>query len=366
VENAVRSGDLIREVLRSACAHSEIVILSTPYMRFETTFLRLEEDRFHCHANMTLEEARFGLRSPELKIRFPHGHHFYEGATRLLGLGRAVGRQSLQLAIPDELSDGDARRAYRVERVGRVTVTFSTRKYQLLLGTLVNVSTTGIRMVMGRTMEVDELRVGEDIHVAFTLGGSIRINAKVQVRYIKEKVFGAEFRPPLAGGVLEQVARWAFQRQEEDTAFAMSRAIAEQESGAADSGEGPGAAELVLVSASNELGERLTGMLADLLPPLRRVPPTIQSIRDLSPGRPTLVLFHLDSAAWESRKRLRMLAESLPAGLPYVVLGTGVETGLLFEVSSELKAAAAYLLPENPGSLFPRLLQGVCRKHFPG
>jgi hypothetical protein len=333
VENAVRSGDLIREVLRSACAHSEIVILSTPYMRFETTFLRLEEDRFHCHANMTLEEARFGLRSPELKIRFPHGHHFYEGATRLLGLGRAVGRQSLQLAIPDELSDGDARRAYRVERVGRVTVTFSTRKYQLLLG---------------------------------TLGGSIRINAKVQVRYIKEKVFGAEFRPPLAGGVLEQVARWAFQRQEEDTAFAMSRAIAEQESGAADSGEGPGAAELVLVSASNELGERLTGMLADLLPPLRRVPPTIQSIRDLSPGRPTLVLFHLDSAAWESRKRLRMLAESLPAGLPYVVLGTGVETGLLFEVSSELKAAAAYLLPENPGSLFPRLLQGVCRKHFPG
>jgi len=26
----------------------------------------------------------------------------------------------------------------------------------------------------------------------------------------------------------------------------------------------------------------------------------------------------------------------------------------------------AYLLPENPGSRFPRLLQGVCRKHFPG
>jgi hypothetical protein len=214
-------------------------------------------------------------------------------------------------------------------------------------------------------MEVDELRVGEDIHVAFTLGGTIRINAKVQVRYIKEKVFGAEFHPPLAGGVLEQLARWAFQRQEEDTAFAMARAITAQETGAADPGQGQGPAELVLVSASAELGERLTGLLAELLPPLRRVAPTIQSIRDLSPGRPTLVLFHLDSAAWESRKRLRMLAESLPAGLPSVVLGTGVETGLLFEMSSEIKASAAYLLPENPGTLFPRLLQGVCRKHFP-
>ena len=122
----IRRADLVREILGQACARRGMVILTTPYLRFESSFLRLEDDRVHCLATMDLDDAKYGLRSPDLRVRFPNGRHFYEGATRLLGLGRVDGRQSLQVAIPAALGNGNTRRTYRVERVGRVPVTLST------------------------------------------------------------------------------------------------------------------------------------------------------------------------------------------------------------------------------------------------
>jgi hypothetical protein len=362
VDASIRNEGLIREVLDHACEHSEIVIISTPYMRFESSFLRLEEGLVHCHANMDLEDAKYGLRSPELKIRFPHAEHFYEGATKLLGLGRAKGRPSLQLGIPITLEDGDYRRAYRAERIGRVPVTFSTRKYELLMGSLINISTTGLRLFLNRTYEEDELLVDDMIHVAFTVGGTIYINTKVKVRYIKEKVFGAEFRPPLDGQLLEDLARWVFQKREEDL-LAMGRSAGQGET--VPSGEVRGSAALVLVSSSNELGDQLSALLASDLPPLRRLPQTIQSARDLASAGPALVLFHVDSTSWETRRRLKALAEALPATLPIVALGTGVDSGQLAELGTEIRAVWSYPLQPTPGSIFPRLLRGIFRKHFP-
>ncbi len=333
--------------------------MSTPYMRFETSFLRLEETLFHGHANMDLEDAKYGLRSADLKFRFPYAEHFYEGATRLLGLGRAKGRPSLQLAIPTVLEDGDYRRGYRAERVGRIPVTFSTRKYDLLNGTLVNISTSGLRLFLNRNCEEDELQVDDVIHVAFALSDAIRINTKVKVRFVRDKVFGAEFRPALDGALLERLSRWIFQKREEDLLAHAQVAIAEPAAAAA------GRAALVLFSSSVALGEQLAALLPGELPPLLRVAPTIQSVRDLGSGRRALVLFHVDSPSWETRKRIKALADALRPSRPFVLIGTGLEPGPLFEMGTELKAAWTYPLQPQPGSFFARLLQGIFRKHFP-
>jgi len=364
VEQSIRNERHIRDVLDQVCARNEILILSTPYMRFESSFLRLEEGLFHAHASMDLEDAKYGLRSPDLKIRFPHAANFLEGATRLLGLGRAQGRPSLQLAIPATLDDGDYRRAYRAERVGRVPVTFSSRKYDLLLGTLVNVSTSGLRLFLNRSYEPDELLVEDLIHVAFSLSDSIRVNTTVKVRFIRDKVFGAEFRPALEGPLLDDLARWVFQRREEDLA-AHGRTLALEEAARREvRGDANAPAELVLISGSAALGEQLAGLLPGD-PPLRRLAPTIQSVRELGSGVRALAIFHVDSPSWETRKRIKALAEALPPNMPLVLIGTGVENGLLFELGSETKAVWTYPLPSNPGSIFPRLLQGIFRKHFP-
>jgi hypothetical protein len=362
VDSSIRNQGLIREILDHACDHNEIVIVATPYMRFETSFLRLEETLVHAHANMDLEDAKYGLRSADLKMRFPYGQHFYEGATRLLGLGRAEGRQSLKLAIPAKLEDGDYRGAYRAERVGRVPVTFSTRNYQLLTGTLVNISTSGIRLFLNRIYEEGELLVEDVIHVAFTLAGDIRINSKVKVRYVRDKVFGAEFRPPLEGPLLESLSRWVFQRREEEM-LALGRSAGKVPAGPALVSAG---ADLILFSSAGDLGEQLAALLPSDLPPLLRVAPTIQSVRDLGPVRQALALFHVDSPSWETRKRIRTLTEALPPTVPFVLIGTGLDTALLFEMGTELKAVWTYPLQANPGGIFPRLLQGIFRKHFPG
>jgi len=364
VEPTIRNVSLIRDVLDQACARNQILILATPYMRFETSFLRLEEGLFHAHANMDLEDAKYGLRSPDLKMRFPYAERFYEGSSRLLGLGRALGRPSLQLALPCLLEDGDYRAAYRAERVGHVPVTFSTRKYQLLSGTLVNISTSGLRLFSGRAYESDELMVGDVIHVALALGDSIRINTQVKVRHVRDKVFGAEFRPALDGALLESLARWVFRRREEDMQAHVRQAAA---------GEAPRPArpdpesgtELVLVSGSAALGEQLGALLPAGLPPLRRVTPSIQSVRELGTVRQALALFHVDSPSWETRKRLKALVEALGPTVPYVLIGSGVESAFLFELGAELKASWTYPLQANPGSIFPRLLLGIIRKHFP-
>jgi len=366
LEQSIRNESHIRDVLGHVCGRSGILIVSTPYMRFETSFLRLEEGLFHAHANMDLEDAKYGLRSPDLKIRFPYHDHFYEGATRLLGLGRALGRPSLMLAIPATLDDGDYRRGYRAERVGRVPVTFSTRKYELLTGTLVNISTSGMRMFLSRAYEEGELLVDDTIHVAFALNDTIRINSKVKVRFVRDKVFGGEFRPALDGPLLESLSRWVFQRHEEDLlAQGRTAATGEEAARLEAAGTGAGPPELVLISSSAALGEQLAAILPIELP-LRRVAPTIQSVRDLGAGGRALALFHADSPSWETRKRIKALAEALPPAVPFVLIGTGLDTGLLFEWGTELKAVWTYPLPANPGSIFPRLLQGIFRKHFPG
>ena len=113
-------------------------------MRFETCFLLLEASQFHCHASMELEDAKYGMRSPELSIRFPYGQHFYQGATRLLGLGRALGRQSLMLSIPAVLEDGEYRRAYRVTGWAGCRSPSAPGSTSCCPGTLVNLSTSGV------------------------------------------------------------------------------------------------------------------------------------------------------------------------------------------------------------------------------
>jgi hypothetical protein len=258
------------------------------------------------------------------------------------------------------LEDAETRGAYRIERVGRVPVTFSTRKYQLLRGSLVNISTSGLRMHFSRYYEEGELLEGDVIHVAFSLTDTIRMNTKVRIRYLKDNTFGAEFTPPLEGALLDQLSRWCFQKREEALAQDQAAAFRREPLAA------PGGGELLLISTSSELAERLRAIVTSDLPPLRRIPPNIQAIRNLGGTRKSLVLFHVDSPSWEIRKRIKAMGEALPPGLPCVLIGTGLKNAHLFDLGMEMRAAWTYVLPEHPGTLFPRLLQGICRKCLMG
>ncbi|HLO66049.1 MAG TPA: PilZ domain-containing protein [Holophaga sp.] len=363
-EPSIRNSVAIKEALRTVCEKGELLLLVTPYVRFESHFMRLDADQVHVAATMSREDAQYGLRSPDLRIRFPYGHQFFEAPTKLKGVGLVRGRQSLALSLPEIMNVDDYRASYRVERVGRLVASFNSRRYDLLMATVMNISTSGIRIFAQRDFEEGDVQVDDVIHIAVTVTPEININCKAKVRYVKDRVLGLEFRPRPDGELLDHFSRWVFQKQEEERILQGGRGDADASDAQAEAGpraEGP---SLVLVSSDPALEARLREPLKDL-PAFHRVGPTVQALKDLAAAGRSLVVLHVPSITMDDRKRLRTLAETLGSRIPVLLLGTGeVDGAALFELGNEVKAVAVYSLGPTVSGFFPRLLQGILRKHF--
>lgn len=350
------SGDAeIRRVLETACGNRELMILLTPYMRFESNFLQLDADSVHARITMSAEEATYGLRSPDLRFRFPHITRFLEARTRLLGFGLVDGRRSLRLAIPKALQDDEQRRAYRVERVGKIPVTFSTSRFELKSGLLVNLSTGGARLASPQEPLEPLFHQGDPIAVSIPLAEGIHINNRAVVRWVQGKLMGVEFQPVLDVEVMTPLSRWVFLRREEDK----ERVGLSYVESAPRPGRAPG---LVLVSSSAELEETLRELLSGL-PPLHRAGPSVPAVKEAIASGPSMVFFHVPDGGLDTRRRLKLFVEVLGGRIPFVLLGTQVENSVLFDLGAEHKAAAVYDLASKPGSFFLRLVQGILRRH---
>lgn len=166
---------------------------------------------------------------------------------------------------------------------------------------------------------------------------------------------GVEFQPTLETDVLALLSRWVFQRREEDKDRVGAYFVEIPPQGGKTHG-------MVLVSSSQEMEDSLRELFAGL-PPLKRVGPSVQAVKEAIATSPTLVCFHVPDAGLDSRRRLKMLVEILGGRIPFVLLGTQVENSVLFDLGNEHKAAAVYDLGSKPGSFFLRLVQGILRRH---
>jgi len=363
--NLIRNSETILEIFQRACGRRELLILVTPYLRFESSFVKVEGSEFHVVATMGQEDATYGLRNAGLKMRFPHGVSFLEAPTEMRGFGMYDGRRTLRLRLPDVLQDEDHRGSYRVDRVGRIPVTFSTPKYDLIVGTLVNISTTGARIYSSRDFMEGELEPGQEMAVTVQVTDQIRINTKVKLRHVQGRTFGVEYRPQLDEQVLHPLSRWVFEKREEDLERIAQRGV-ETATPAGTVKTAPGRpAGLVLVSGDAALEESLQGLLGGLQP-LKRVPPTMAALKDALNLRPALVLYHLPSLSLDERRRLRPMVESIQGRVPFLLLGTGVEGGALLELGTDLKAAVSIVFNPERGTFFQRLVQGVLRRTYEG
>jgi len=345
----------VREILEGACAQRELLILETPYLRFQSAFLQLDADALHARITMGAEEAQFGLRSGDLRLRFPSATRFLEGRTRLLGFGLVEGRRSLRLSIPSALKDEDQRRAYRVERVGRVEVSYSTPRFELRTANLANLSTTGARLHAPERLD-QAFKSGDTMAVTIPLGPDLRINTPAVVRWVEGRMLGLEFTPPLQDRLLADLSRWVFLKREEER----DRLAGSGASPLQPRMEGRGG-DLALVTSEESLQARLEDLLQGIAP-LRQLPPTVAALKEALCAPPALLLFHVSSLGLDERKRLRILAETLAGRMPFLLLGTGLEAAPLLELATELKAVSGYVLGERPGPFFPRLIQGILRR----
>ncbi len=363
--NLIRNPESILEIFQRACNRRELLILVTPYLRFESSFVKVEGSEFHVVATMGQEDATYGLRNAGLKMRFPHGVSFLEAPTELKGFGMHDGRRTLRLRVPEVLQDEDHRGSYRVDRVGRVPVTFSTPKYDLIMGTLVDISTTGARIYSSRDFMDGELEAGKDMAVTIQLTDQIRINTRVKLRHVHGRTFGVEYRPQLDERILHPLSRWIFEKREEDLERIAQRGVetaSPAEAGRVATGRPVG---LVLVSGDAALEATLQGLLGGLQP-LQRVPATMAALKEALNQRPSLVLYHLPSLSLDERRRLKPLVETLQGRVPFLLLGTGIEGGALLELGTELKAAVSIVFNPERGTFFQRLVQGVLRRTYEG
>jgi len=154
------------------------------------------------------------------------------------------------------------------------------------------------------------------------------------------------------------LSRWVFKRREEDRERVERSAIATLGEGPAKRG---GSSQVVLVSLSPEVENTLREILPEV-PVLKRIPPTLQALKEALGEGAGLYLLHLPGGNLDERRRLKTLAEALGKQTPFVLLGTQIESGPLFELANEMKAASAYVLGPKPGPFFQRLVQGILRR----
>jgi hypothetical protein len=364
VATTIKKSAQIREILEGACSRKEMLILVTPYLRFESFFAGLEKDVLHAQATMSREDAVYGLKTAGLKIRFPFGLGFYEAGVEMKGLGLFGQRRTLKLSIPSTLLESDQRVAFRVERVGRVEVTFSTPRPDLYSATLTDISVTGARVHCTENLPADKLRVGDTLAITIPLVDALNINGHAVVRHTHGRSFGVEFQPPLQQDILDPLARWVF-KQREGEQERLARRLELGLGGARPSGPALPARAILLVSSDEGLEAQLR---AEAPPshPFSRIAPTAQAVRECILSQPALVLLHLKALNLDERRRTKALAEILHGRCPVLLLGTEVEGALLYELATEWRASSALVWSSQRGAFFQRLVQGIIRRHGEG
>lgn len=358
----IKKSEEILAILRQACARKELLILATPYLRFESSFVAIQDGDLHILATMSRDDALYGLRDSGLTLRFPHGLGFVEATVAMRGLGLVEGRGTVRLSLPTLLQENDQRGAFRVERVGRIQVTYSTPKGDLVQGALVDISTKGARLHAPRDLDPALVAPGTPLLLSIPLAPDIQIEARAEVRHTGARSMGVVFRPGLAPEVEQPLSRWVFQRREaERERLAQHREMAEREMPAPP--EGPRGILLVTSDPGLEavLGEFLTP-----IHPLQRIPASAQAVKDALAPAPFLAIFHVPSLGLDDRRRLRTLVELVHGKAPVLLLGTEVDAGGLFQLSGPWKASSAMVWNPARGIFLQRLAQGIIRRHIHG
>lgn len=356
----IKERERIEEILAEACRRRDLLILATPYLRFESHFVAVQDGELHVAATMSREDARYSLRTPELKLRFPNGLGFFETPAQVTGLGMVEGRHTVRLALPKRLSENDQRSAYRVERVGKVEVTFSSPRLNLYSAALVDISTSGARLHVGQDLPPSDFQPDVRLLVTIPLVPDIRIEGPALIRHLRGRNMGIEFVPPLPMPLVDHLSRWVFLRREEERERLAQR-LESSRSLPQPGGTAPEAG-LLLLSAESELESQLKSALKEL-PPLRRIAPAAQELKEALAGQPLLVIFHLQALGLDERRRMKALVEMAQKRAPTLLLGTELDGSALFELSSEWRASSALVWSPGRALFLARLVQGMIRRH---
>jgi c-di-GMP-binding flagellar brake protein YcgR len=362
MKKANQNKEEIRAIIQKACARQGMLIFVTPNSRFESNFVHSAGQEVHARVSMGKGNELYTLKDTDIKIRFPNKFSFLEAPVKIIGFGQHEGIKTLVFELPNTLNENDDRKAFRVERVGNVIATISTTENETISTSLLDISTTGAKL-SARGQAQDALKVNDKITLTIPILGVATINSTAIIRHMNTNAFGVEYVPKLTASILDPLSSWVFKKQEDAKGRTDPTDKAEAASATGKLSRKPDEGGVLVVTKDDEIEGTLRKLLSESID-FYRAEPSIATMKMMLPKRPHLVMLHLAANNMEKRRLLKSLAAMVPRDVPILLLGTGIESSVLFELGKELKVAASIAWTKERGILVERLVLGILKKHY--
>ena len=343
-----------------------MLIIATPYLRFETNFVHLDGEEIHVKAMITKESARYTLNATDLDLRFPYKLSFLEAPSKFLGFGIHEGQTTIKFSLPKVVYDNDERKNFRIELVAQLSATFNTPSLRFIQASVNNISATGAQLTAKEELSNGVLKINDKITLSIPLTNDININNNAIVRHLKGKTFGVEFYPDLPDSIQEPLTSWIFLKREEAYDLIASRseakkAVAKRVADKKENQDNEGG--ILFITRDNDMYSVLSKLLVEHNYFYHALP-AIGSMKDALSKKPHMVILHMTNSKLEEKHLLKSLAETVNEKVPIMLLGTDIEFELLSQFGQELKAVSSIDWTPSKNIFLQRLVLGILRRHY--
>ncbi|MDR2561926.1 MAG: PilZ domain-containing protein [Holophagales bacterium] len=358
-----RSKDKIRNIIEGACAKKAMLVFVTPYLRLESSFAGISGDEVYASVSSGQRDALYSLRASDVRVRFPHRSGFWEWPAKILGFGSHRNPNVLALGMPKELRENDDRESFRVAVAGNLAATISTPNMEIVSASVLDVSVSGAKLSIGSGGIARVLKWGDMIDLTIPIPGIPTINTKAVVRHMDDFGFGVQYVPRLGKYMLESLVSWVFRKQEEEKErLALFGGSAEGREGQQTSAKSL-ECKVLIVTSDYEAHGAIKDALTDEMALLHSVP-SVASMKNMLAEMPHLVVLHILGGNLETKRLMKALAALVPKGVPILLLGSDIDSSVLFELGREWGAAVSIGWARERGVLVQRLIVGLLRERF--
>jgi hypothetical protein len=363
-KKTIKSPEEIRQFLLEACAKKELLIIITPYLKFESNFVHFDGHEVHVKTVTGGEDALNILNVSELQLRFPNKMEHLETTTRFIGLGSFEGSKTIRFARPHSISVSDGRKSERITALENAHADLTLKDKRKVRADVADLSAEGAKLVLSVDLPHGDVETGERITASLYLPNDISFTTTAIVRHMEYKTIGIEFSSDISHSVIDSISRWAFREKEMElermSGHADLSALAEATAAAIDQLDKAG---ILLVTRDDELDSELGGVLGQNWKYYRILPAGVL-MNDALTRRPHLIILHIANDHFAETMLMRSLSESIPSNVPILLLGTGVNSDSLMNVGRECKAISFMLWVPNKALFLQRLVLGIMRKYY--
>ncbi|HNX31804.1 MAG TPA: PilZ domain-containing protein [Holophaga sp.] len=348
-------GTELEAVVDELCDRKQPLLLSTPYLHYESRFLERNGGQVKIRATMNRDAARHGLGQHPLRLRFAWALTFYSGPTRILDYIQEENQRFLVIDLPGQLILDEQRRAFRVDQVGHSSGALGSPDGTILKISLENISTLGASIFCIEAIPAERFQMGRPLALSLSLDKGFDFTCGAKIRHSDGQTLGLVFDPPLAGLPLQRLEEWIAPRKEEAFRRWQNRAElrARAERQVRPKAQPSGA---LLLSSRAELKAQITMVLEGELA-VRTVPPAVAPFKEALAEPPLILLVDALNEGVEGRYRLRTIVESMPVKAPVVVLGSSETPESAMILARELKEAIFLEWKPEHGVFLRRMLK---------